>query len=415
MPANIILPQWGMGMNEGQVVRWLKSPGDAVAKGDPLVEIESTKVNAEVEATSDGTLGRADVAEGTTVPVGTVLGYLLLDGEAESDLPAPAAKAATSAAAPGGATPTRPSATASERATRAGGKVVATPRARRLAKQLGVDIATISSGTGPGGRITEDDVRASQMTVDFGAGAPADAIVAPIAERTPLTGMRGTIARRMTESAAAALVTLHAKPDITKSADVQRALVREWRRERVRPQFQDLVIAATVRALKANPIANSHLVADEVLTYGEINLGFALAVPDGLLVPVIRDAGAKSPLELARAVRDLARRAKSNELGVDDLSGSTFSITNLGSYGITHFTPLINPPEIGILGVGAVLDETRCTGEPAADSDGRCCTIQQMGHFSLTFDHRAWDGAPAAGFLQAVTDGLTEPGWMLDA
>ena len=399
MPSNIILPQWGMGMNEGQVVKWLKSAGDAVAKGDALVEIESTKVNAEVEATADGTLGRIAVNEGETVPVGTVLGYILLEGETESDLPevAPKSDAADTGAAP---------ADSGVRSRRrgAGGKVVATPRARRLAKQLEVDIESIASGTGPGGRITEDDVRTA---AEIGAAGAYELGIEP-AERVPLTGMRGVIAKRMTESAAAALVTLHTKADVSPAVAFQRELLRAWRRERVRPQYQDLVIAATVRALKEHKVANAHLVNDEVLYFDQIDLGFALAVPNGLLVPVIRDAGAMTTLELARAVRDLARRAKSGDLRPADLSGSTFSLTNLGGYNITNFTPLINPPEVGILGVGAVEQEPRFNA--AGDVEPR-----SMGYFSLTFDHRAWDGAPAAEFLQSITSNLASPEWMLDA
>ena len=398
MPVNIILPQWGMGMNEGQVVKWLKSAGDPVSKGEGLVEIESTKVNAEVEATGDGILGRSDIAEGATVPVGTVLGYLLLDGETESDLPAPAQSAAVTSPSP------RPAVATSNAGAqrRTGGKVVATPRARRLAKQLGVDVDTIAAGTGPGGRITEDDVRSA---ADGATESTGDGGLQP-SERIPLAGIRRVIARRMSESASAALVTLHAKVDVTASISMQRELVRAWRKDRVRPQYQDLVIAATVKALKEHPVANSHLVNDEILRYDEINLGFALAVPDGLLVPVIHDAGAKSPLELARQVRELARQAKSGGLGPRDMMGSTFSLTNLGGYGVTNFTPLINPPEVGILGVGAVLDELSL-------GEGNAVETRSMGYFSLTFDHRAWDGAPAAEFLGAVTSSLASPEWML--
>ena len=398
MPVNIILPQWGMGMNEGQVVKWLKSVGDPVSKGEGLVEIESTKVNAEVEATSDGVFGRSDIAEGATVPVGTVLGYLLLEGETESDLPA-AAQTATGTAP--GPRPADATSNASGR-RRTGGKVVATPRARRLAKQLGVDVEMIASGTGPGGRITEDDVRSA---ADGAMESTGDGELQP-SERIRLAGMRRVIARRMSESAAAALVTLHAKTDVTTSIAMQRELVRAWRKDRVRPQYQDLVIAATVRALKEHPLANAHLVNDEILRFDEVNLGFALAVPDGLLVPVISDAGEMSPLDLARQVRELARRAKSGELSPRDMTGSTFSLTNLGGYGVTNFTPLINPPEVGILGVGAVQDELSLGAGGEVEK-------RSMGYFSLTFDHRAWDGAPAAEFLSAVTSNLASPEWML--
>ncbi len=394
MPGNIILPQWGMGMNEGQVVKWLKTVGDPVVKGEPLVEIESTKVSAEVEATADGTLGRVIVEEGKTVPVGTVLGLLLMAGETDNDLPEMAApeERTTSAAA------------SSRRAAarRPRGKLVITPRARRLARELDVDLDSIESGTGPSGRVTEDDVRAAAEV----ASAPSSEGLEPT-RTIPLTGIRGVIARRMSESASAALVTLNTSADVTEAITIQRRLTREWRRSRVRPQYQDLAIAATVRALKDHPLANAHITESEVQLFDTINLGFALAVPDGLLVPVIRDAESKSPLELALTVRDLVRKSKSNELTVSELSGSTFSLTNLSSYDIENFTPLINPPEVGILGVGRVIEQ------PTVMKSGDI-EVRSIGYFSLTFDHRAWDGAPASEFLQAVVKNLAQPEWMAE-
>ena len=393
MPGNIILPQWGMGMNEGQVVRWLKSIGDPVIKGEPLVEIESTKVSAEVEATADGTLGRIIVEEGKTVPVGTILGLLLVSGETDSDLPAeeaPRERASRSARSSRRSAP----------AGRSGGKLVVTPRARRLARELNVNLDTIETGTGPSGRVSEDDVRAAAE------GGTQTSVVGMEPSRTiPLTGIRGVIARRMSESASAALVTLNTTGDVTEAIAIQRQLTREWRRSRVRPQYQDLAIAATVRALKGHPLANAHITEKEVQLFDTINLGFALAVPDGLLVPVIRDAESKSPLELALEVRDLVRKSKSNELRVAELSGSTFSLTNLSAYDIENFTPLINPPEVGILGVGRVIQQPTVT--KSGDIE-----VRSIGYFSLTFDHRAWDGAPAAEFLQAVVKNLSEPSWM---
>ncbi len=390
MPGNIILPQWGMGMNEGEVVRWLKSVGDPVIKGEPLVEIESTKVSAEVEATADGTLGRIIVEDGKTVPVGTVLGLLLMAGETDSDLPAVEAPRERASASPRRAASSR----------RSRGKLVVTPRARRLARELDVDLDTIEVGTGPSGRVTEDDVRAAAE-----AGAPASVDGMQPSRTIPLTGIRGTIAKRMSDSASAALVTLNTTGDVTEALTMQRRLTREWRRSRVRPQYQDLAIAATVKALKDNPLANAHITNTEVQIFDTINLGFALAVPDGLLVPVIRDAETKSPLDLALAVRDLVRKSKSNELTVAELTGSTFSLTNLSSYDVESFTPLINPPEVGILGVGRVNQQPTVT--KSGDIEAR-----SIGYFSLTFDHRAWDGAPAAEFLQAVVKNLAEPEWM---
>ena len=408
MSAPIILPQWGMGMNDGEIVKWLKGIGDPVAKGDQLVEIESSKVNAEVEATADGTLGRIDVEEGRIVDVGTVLGYVLEAGESDSDLPdvaiilgsastpAPVATPAPAAAVPAATAPK-------------GGKQIVTPRARRLAKELGVDLAGVT-GTGPSGRVTEDDVRAAESGASApaaaapGGSAPLPESVVPVKEAVKLAGLRGIIARRMSESAAVPTVTLSTHTDVTDAIAFQRELVGAWRKHKLRPQYQDLVIAAVARALKETPAANAHLVGDELRILDEVNLGIAMAVPEGLLVPVIKNADQKSLLEIAQEVRNLARKAKANSLSIDEMTGSTFSITHLGSYGIEDFNPLLNLPETGILGVGSV-------GEVPTVIDGEV-VVRSVGHLNLAFDHRAWDGAPAAEFVRLIAKYLGDPSWM---
>jgi pyruvate dehydrogenase E2 component (dihydrolipoamide acetyltransferase) len=403
MSAPITLPQWGMGMNDGEVIKWLKAVGDPVAKGDQLVEIESSKVNAEVEATTDGTLGRIDVEEGRVVDVGTILGYVLESGDSESDLPAVAQAAAPVAAAPP-VVAAKPAAAPAAAAPR-GGKQIVTPRARRLAKEMGVDLAGIA-GTGPSGRVTEDDVKAASAAPAAGAAAPAPLpeSVVPVKEVIKLSGLRGTIARRMTESAAIPSVTLSTTADVTDAVDFQRELVSEWRQHKIRPQYQDLVIAAVARALKDMPVANAHLIGDEVRVLDEVNVGIAMAIPEGLLVPVIKNADQKSLLEIAQEVRDLAKKAKSNSLSIDEMTNSTFSITNLSSYNINTFDPLLNPPEIGILGVGTV-------EEQPAVVDGEVA-IRSIANLNLAFDHRAWDGAPAAEFVRSIAKLLSDTSWM---
>jgi pyruvate dehydrogenase E2 component (dihydrolipoamide acetyltransferase) len=405
MSAPIILPQWGMGMNDGEVIKWLKAVGDPVAKGDQLVEIESSKVNAEVEATADGTLGRIDVEEGRVVDVGTVLGYLLEDGDSDSDLPA--AAAATVSASTQAPIVASPSAAPVASAAPKGGKQVVTPRARRLAKEMGIDLAGVT-GTGPSGRVTEDDVKAAGSApaagATAGAAAPLPESIVPVKEVVKLSGLRGTIARRMTESAAIPAVTLSTTADVTDAVAYQRELVGEWREHRIRPQYQDLVIAAVARALKETPIANAHLIGDEVRILDEVNVGIAMAIPEGLLVPVIKNADQKSLLEIALEIRDLAKKAKSNTLSIDEMTNSTFSITNLSSYNINTFNPLLNPPEIGILGVGTV-------EERPAVVDGEVA-IRSIANLNLAFDHRAWDGAPAAEFVRSIAKLLSDPSWM---
>ncbi len=399
MPTDVLLPQWGMGMNEGQVVKWLKKEGDPVAKGDALVEIESAKVNAEVEATADGTLGKILVPEGTDVPVGTRLGLLLADGEDASVLDS--FEPYSAPVAPKPPAPARRASAAGAAGRGAGRRQVVTPRARRLASELGVDLDTVQ-GTGPSGRVTEDDVR---RTAEEGP-APGAGSDIPVREVIPLSGLRGAIAKRMTESSRAPAVTLNTHVDVTAAVALQRRLVRDWRRNRLRPQYQDLVLAATVKALEDTPLANAHLVGDEVRILDEINLGVALAIPDGLIVPVIRNAGGKSIVELAQAIRELVRLSRNQSLGIDQMTGSTFTVTNLSSYDVDQFNPLLNPPEIGILGVGRI-------EERPAIVDGEV-VARSIGHLCLTFDHRAWDGAPAAEFLRKVAGNLSDPVWMAD-
>ncbi|MDA1279221.1 MAG: dihydrolipoamide acetyltransferase family protein [Chloroflexi bacterium] len=405
MSAPIILPQWGMGMNDGEVVKWLKRVGDPVARGDLLVEIESAKVNAEVEATANGTLGRIDIEEGRIVDVGTILGYVLEAGESESVLPG-AAIVGGSASTPAPVIPVkRPAAAAS--AAPSGSKQIVTPRARRLASEMGVDLSAVV-GSGPSGRVTEDDVRAAASgpvaTAAAPTAAPLPVSTIPVKQVVRLSGLRGTIARRMTESAAIPSVTLSTSVDLTSSISFQRELVGDWRQHKLRPQYQDLVIAAVARALKETPVANAHLIGDEVRILDEVHVGIAMAIPEGLLVPVIKNADKKSLLEIAQDVRELARKAKANELSIGEMTNSTFSITNLSSYDIEIFNPLLNPPEIGILGVGRVEERPAVVGGEVV--------VRSIGHLNLAFDHRAWDGAPASEFLRLIAKYLADPGWM---
>jgi len=407
MPYEVLLPQWGMGMNDGLVLKWLKAEGDTVAVGDSLVEIESSKVNAEVEAAEEGILARIVVPEGMVVDTGSVLAVILAEGE-EADLPEPL----TSGSPPAAAAPAAPAATAAPAAASGGGggdRQQVTPIARRLAKELGVDLSTVT-GTGPRGRVTEDDVRntASGASAPAAAAAPTAAPYSgpPAKEIEKLSGLRGTIARRMTESGQIPVVTLTTEVDVTAAQAMVEQLVRDWRRERIRPQFQDLVIRVVARALSEHPRANAHFNVDEVRIIEQVNVGFAMAVKDGLVVPVVHDADKKSALEIAQAVRDVAKRVRDNSVDVDDYSGATFSVTNLGHYGVDAFNPLLNPPEVGILGLGRIAEKPAIVaGEVKARS---------MMWLGLTFDHRAWDGAPAGDFLQAVSRYLSDPSWITE-
>ena len=394
MSIPIILPQWGMGMNEGQVMKWLKSVGDPIQKGDKLVEIESSKVNSEVEATSDGILGRIDVEEEKVVNVGTVLGYILVQGETDNDLPAKKSDE-VSAQEPD-------ISQSSERIKRQSGKnKIVTPRARRLAKKLNVNIDQVE-GTGSGGRITEEDITNFSNKIPNNVSLPVSSL--PVTKTVKLERLRSVIAKRMTESSQIPTVTLTRNVDLTNAVEFQKNLISSWRSKKLRPQYQDLILKATARALSEQREANAHLVGDEIRLLEDINIGVAMAVTDGLIVPVIKNADKKSILEIALEVRALARQSRSNSIPLDRMSGSSFSVTTLESYNIDTFNPLLNPPEIGILGVGNI------NVLPLYVNDE--LLPRSVGSLNLTFDHRAWDGAPSANFLNLVSKYLSEPSWM---
>lgn len=399
MPTEVTLPQWGMGMNEGLVVKWLKHEGDTVEQGDPLVEIETAKINSEVEAPASGTLTRISVGEGETVDIGTRLAMILAPGEdeaalSEQDVPSAPIKQTG---------PIEPGMAGDRAIAPAGPRRQATPVARRLAKELGVAIDSVE-GTGPSGRITEADVRRSASSSSGNPNLSNQAV--PVKKKIKLAGMRATIARRMTDSSQAPTVTLNTHVDVTDTVALQRRLVSEWRPKRIRPQYQDLVLAATVRALVDHPAVNAHLVGNEVHILTPVNLGVAFAVSDGLLVPVVQDANKKSLVEIAQAIRDIGAKVKSNDLSVDELTTGTFTVTNLGTYEVEEFNPLLNPPQVGILGIGRV-------EERPVVVDG-VIVIRSVGSLSLTFDHRALDGAPAADFLKTLAGFLKSPDWMID-
>lgn len=400
MPTRVLLPQWGMGMNDGTIVKWLKQEGDAVEEGDPLCEVESAKVNSEVESPGAGTLARIVVPEGMTVDTGTLLAVLLAAGEEAVDLPEPMTDAKASAPTPSTTSP-------AGRQGAAGGRRQITPIARKVARELGVDLESVT-GSGPGGRILEDDVRAAAAAPPAGAPAASPSYPVedgpPVAETVRLTGLRATIARRMTESGGIPTVTLTTEADVTNAVAMQRQLVGEWRSHRLRPQFQDLVLAATARALKDHPRMNAHFAGDEIRLIADVNLAFAVAMPDGLIVPVIHGADGMTTLDIARRVREVMSRVKSNDLNVADMRQGTFSVTNLGSANVDAFDPLLDPPQVGILGVGRVVQK------PAVFEGD--IVARSMCFLSLTFDHRAVDGFPAGELLRAIAANLADPGWM---
>ncbi len=377
MATEIRLPQWGMGMREGTIVQWHKKEGEPVNEGEPLVEVEAEKVTSEVIATGSGVLLRIQVAEGSTVSVRTVLGLIGAPGEIIPE----AEPARTPMPAEAGSEPK----TGSEPAAV---QVQVTPVARRMAKGHGIDLSRVR-GSGPGGRITDEDV---QRAIDAPSGEePLEAQV------IPLTGMRGAIARRMHQSLQSmAQVTLTTEADVT---DLQQ--LRETLKQDFDLTYTDMMVKAVALSLKEYPRLNAHVEGETIRLAPHIHIGVAVALEDGLIVPVVRHADRKPLREIARETSRLARQAREGGLTPEEVTGSTFTVTNLGMYGVDVFTPIINPPEVAILGVGRLVEKA-ARGPQGVE-------WRQMLTLSLTFDHRAVDGAPAAAFLQAVRKHLEEP------
>ena len=382
MPKEIKLPQWGMNMNDGTVVKWLKSIGEDVSKGDDLVEIESTKVNAAVEATEAGKLGRIDIKEGDLVPVGTVLGMILLEGESESDIPDKLIdnKEENNEIKP-------------KENIILNKKVIASPRVRSLAKKLEIDISDLL-GTGPSGRITEEDVRLFSENLNI-----SDKTIYSIKESIPSTGIRQIIAKRMFESAQNPQVTLNTVACVDSLFELQKTLISNWRREKIRPQVNDILLKIVSDTLITNPKLNAHYNNQSLDLIENINLGVAMAVKDGLVVPVIVDSQKKDFLEISKEIRTFSKKIKSNQLLPDEITGSTFTISNLSSYNVEYFNPIINPPEVAILGVGKISNKIDL-------DENKEVVVKKIIHLSLTFDHRALDGVPASNFLDSLVKNI---------
>ena len=464
MPTEILLPQWGMEMDEGTVVKWLKKEGDYVQEGEPLVEIETAKLTTELESFASGVLARIVVPEGETVRIRAVLAVIAAPGE---EIPSNIADAAN-ATHPAGAAPStqapaettaQPSASSSQAATSqsaALGNIQVVPAARRLAQQHGIDLSQIK-GNGPRGRILIADVEkaidgpspppapvgisaisaanvqvvpaarhlARQNGVDLsqiqGSGPGGRILTADVekaikgapgareqsaaqGQTLPLEGIRRTIATRMLQSLQTmAQVTLTTEANVSQAMLLRQGLSRHSNSGGLSPLH--LVVKATARGLKDHPRLNAVQTQDQVQMMDQVNIGLAVSLPEGLMTPVIREVDGKSLNQIAQEARELAAKIRENRATPDDVTGGSFTVTNLGAYDIDGFTPIINPPQVGILGVGRAVDK------PVIEN-GEVAKATMM-FLSLTFDHRVVDGAPAAEFLQTVKGYLEDPWWMV--
>lgn len=382
MAVEIKLPKLGETMEEGVITQWLVREGDRVERGQAIFAVQTDKVNLEYESPAAGHLLRILVQAGETVPVLTVVGYLGEPGEAVPEPAEPTPSAAAPPLVPSGGPP------AGGAASR--GRTFASPRARRLAREAGIDPAGLT-GSGPAGRVVAADVARAA------AGAPADS---ESPQRLPLTPMRRVIARRLTESAGTIPhFSLKMSADVSDLSEL-RDRFKEDQVLREIPLTAFLARAAAL-ALREVPELNASFDGEEIIRHGRVNLGIAVALEDGLMVPVVRDADRLRLAELARAIADLARRAREGRLQPDECSGGTFTLSNLGMYGVDEFTAIVNPPEAGILAVGRAVP----TVVPRGDS----FAVRRMLALTLSCDHRVVDGALGARFLGRVKAYLEAP------
>jgi 2-oxoglutarate dehydrogenase E2 component (dihydrolipoamide succinyltransferase) len=412
MSVNIVVPEVGESIVDARVAKWLKKEGDAVSPGDALVELETDKIDLEVAATHGGVLQRIDHQDGADVKVGDVLG-VIDEGAASTAVKAeaPPAKPA-SAPAPAGA-PAAPSVKSPEPA--GDGKTRATPAARKVAEQKDVDLKTVK-GSGDAGRVMRKDVEAaSTPQVQAKPSAPAPTPVAPprrtsgerTEERVRMSKRRATIARRLVEAqSTAAMLTTFNEVDMTGVQQI---------RERHKAAFKEryginlgmtaFFVKAAIGALRAFPRVNAEIQGDEMVLKHYYDIGIAVGASEGLVVPVLRDADQMTFADIESQTRELAKKAEDGTLSLADLKGGTFTITNGGVFGSLMSTPILNPPQVGILGLHAIKER------PAA-VNGQV-VLRPMMYTALTYDHRIVDGSEAVRFLVRVKELIEDPGALL--
>lgn len=455
MPIEVKMPQLGLTMTEGKIGKWLKKEGDQIRKGEALVEIETDKVVSEMESPSDGVLHQILASEGGKLPIGGVMAILATQGEKLEKTLIKAHKAQTSeservkaspaakklaqehgidldqihGSGPGGIiiehdvhreismraqteTQPQPLDQSQSQFEPSLGRIKASPLAKRVSREHGINLGGIR-GSGPEGRIIRNDILKAveaQQVVRPAAQPTAPPIPIPqispassMSEKViPLTGIRGIIADRTSQSIrTTARVTLIMEADATNLVQMRTRLKERFQAEGVSISYTDLLIKIVAQALKKHPIMNSALMCDGIHIFENVNIGVAVALENGLIVPVIKDADQKGVIQIHQELRDLAAKARDNKISLDEISGSTFTLTNLGTYGVEFFTPVINPPECAILGIGKIAPK------PVV-YNGQICARDMIG-LSLSFDHRITDGKPAAEFLQTISNLIQEP------
>lgn len=399
MATNVHMEALSPTMEEGRLVKWTKKEGEAVKTGDTLAEVETDKAVMELVARADGQLIKVMVPEGTTVPVGTVVAYIGQPGEKVdgASQAAPAAPRPSALSVPPSAAPAPAAGPAPTDAAR----VKASPLAKRIAQETGVDLARLQ-GSGPGGRVVKRDLEGAPATA---GPAPRPTPSAPVQrsgaayEDVPLTQIRKTIAKRL-----AASIGPIPHFFLTTDVDMERAAEARSALE-VKVSFNDIVIKAVALALTKHRTCNAWFQEDHIRYWNEVHLGMAVAVEDGLITPVIRDADRKSLVEIGTESREMAERARNRRLKPEEYTGATFSVSNLGMFDIDQFTAVINPPESGIVAVGSIVEKAVVVG-------GSVVPRRRL-RLTMSCDHRVIDGATGAQFLKTLKQMLENPLAML--
>jgi pyruvate dehydrogenase E2 component (dihydrolipoyllysine-residue acetyltransferase) len=398
MPFIIQMPKLGHTMTEGTVVKWHKRRGDQVRQGEAVLTVETDKAEVEIESPEAGVLARVLAEEGSVVGVGLPLGEITRRGETAGDsAPATNSTPSSNAGPARSAPPMAPKAPASKR-------IIASPRAKRLAAERGLDLTSVA-GSGPDGLITEDDVRKIGAQSSLAEPQKGGALAAAIATRPLLASRREKLTRIQSAGARNLSASWNTIPHFVQMVrvDMSRALVarKALNASSTRVTVTDVIAAATVLALKENPRVNASYGDGERIIYDQINLGIAVDTPDGLLVPVIHDAGALDVAGISARAAELAERARSKQLRPADMENATFTLSNLGAYGIENGTPVIFAPQAALMFVGAIHDEVLAI-------DGRA-EVRPAMQIAIAYDHRVLDGASASHFTTRVKAILENP------
>lgn len=407
MVTYVTMPKLGLTMKEGIVVKWLKKEGEPVEKGEAILEIETEKIYTTVEAPASGMLYKRVAPEGAVVPVAGLVAVIAKPGEEVPPIEEVIAKAEIP--------PTVPVTEKAEEIEKPPAvpvpkeRIKISPLAKKIAKEHKIDVTKIK-GTGPGGRIVKKDVLEAIEKARATPAPVAPSAVEPVkvAEVIPMTGVRKTIAERLSQSYRSAVhATVMTEVDMTESVKLRQRLLPEIKKKTgASLTYTAMIVKAVAIALGDYPLLNSTLDGDQIQIIEDINVGVGVAIEGGLIVPVVRNADKKSLTEIAQCLEELIEKARKRLLSLEEVTGGTFTITNLGMFGVHTFVPIINPPETAILGVGTIDEKPIVINEKIE--------IRSRMNLSLVFDHRVLDGAEAARFLQTLEKNLENPSTLLE-